>query len=74
MARTVDELEQELLALPRDERARLAHELIVSLDEGGTQSNQREWAEEIRRRTEQLERGDVELVSIDEALRSVRVS
>ena len=34
MARPLKEIEQELLSLPQTERARLAHRLIVSLDEG----------------------------------------
>lgn len=33
MARPLKEIEQELLNLPQAERARLAHRLIVSLDE-----------------------------------------
>ena len=33
MARRLSEIEQELLHLPQLERARLAHRLIVSLDE-----------------------------------------
>ncbi len=43
MARPTKELEQEMLSLPSKERARLAHELIVSLDEEQQNLSQEEW-------------------------------
>jgi len=76
MARTLEELENELRALPHDDRARLAHELLVSLEGEEAQFSKEAWSaawgEEIRRRVEEVERGDVELVSAEEALKSAR--
>ena len=43
MTRPTRELEQELLSLPSKERARLAHELIVSLDKEEQDLSQEEW-------------------------------
>jgi len=54
MARPTIELEEELLSLPSKERARLAHELIVSLDDEQQDLTQEEWQaawfEEVKRR------------------------
>lgn len=76
MARTLGELENELLALPQDARARLARELLVSLEREeaqlGEQAWSAAWGEEIRRRVEEIERGELELVPAEEALRSAR--
>lgn len=76
MARTLEELETELLALPHDERARLAHELLISLEgeeaQFGEQAWTAAWGGEIRRRIEEVERCDVELVPAEEALKSAR--
>ncbi len=58
MARPTKELEQEMLSLPSNERARLAHELIVSLDEEQQDLSQEEWQiawlEEAKRREARL--------------------
>lgn len=61
------------LDLPTDERARVAHELLLSLDgdevgddlEAG--SIAAAWAAEISRRLEEVRNGDVELIDADEA-------
>ena len=54
MARPTRELEQEMLSLPSKERARLAHELLISLDEEQQDLTQEEWQtawfEEVKRR------------------------
>lgn len=58
MGRTLEELENELLALPHDDRARLTHELLISLEgeeaQLGEQAWSAAWAEEIRRRVEEI--------------------
>jgi putative addiction module component (TIGR02574 family) len=78
MARSVEELEKELLALPRGERARLAHELLVSLNEEEAKLSPEEWeaawAEEIARRERDLREGKAKAIPMDEAMRSVRES
>ncbi len=71
MARPLKEIEQELLRLPQKERARLAHELIVSLerDERVEEGVEAVWLAEAKRRDAEIERGEVQPIPADEALR-----
>ena len=73
MARPLKEIEQELLHLPQAERARLAHRLIVSLDEDlpPDESIEAAWIEGIKRRDAEIERGDVQTIPAEEAMRRV---
>jgi putative addiction module component (TIGR02574 family) len=73
MARPLKEIEQELLHLPQAERARLAHRLIVSLDEDLPPDDGIEaaWLEEVKRRDAETERGDVQTIPAEEAMRRV---
>lgn len=73
MARPLKEIEQELLHLPQAERARLAHRLIVSLDEDlpPDEGIEAAWLEEIKRRDAEIERGDVQTIPAEEAMRRV---
>lgn len=73
MARPMKEIEQELLNLPQAERARLAHRLIVSLDEDvpADEGVEAAWLEEIKRRDAEIERGEARLIPADEAMRRV---
>ena len=61
MARPLKEIEQELMNLSHEERARLAHELIVSLDqdEQTEEGVEAAWLEEVKRRDAEIERGEV---------------
>jgi putative addiction module component (TIGR02574 family) len=67
---TNEQLEQELLRLPAAERARLAERLISSLDDDEAIENA--WMEEVRRRDEELESGQVQALPLEDALTSVR--
>ena len=71
MARPLKEIEQELMNLSHEERARLAHELIVSLDQDEQTEEGVEvaWLEEVKRRDAEIERGEVQTIPVDEALR-----
>ena len=73
MARPPKEIEQELLHLPQAERARLAHRLIVSLDEDlpPDEGVEAAWLDEIKRRDAEIERGDVPTIPAEEAMRRV---
>jgi putative addiction module component (TIGR02574 family) len=55
------------LALPPDERAWLASELIASLDEGEDADVEAAWATEIERRIAEVDSGEAKTVSWDEA-------
>ena len=73
MARPLKEIEQELLHLPQAERARLAHRLIVSLDEDlpPDEGIEAAWIDEIKRRDAEIERGDVQTIPAEQAMRRV---
>lgn len=59
---TNKEVHDQALSLPPDERARLAHEIIASLDgpaEGGAAEA---WVREIERRVREVKDGSVKLI------------
>ena len=60
------------LALPSDERARIAAELIASLDESEDADVETAWAAEIERRIDEVESGEAETVSWEEARERIR--
>jgi putative addiction module component (TIGR02574 family) len=62
MSQPIDRLEAELLALPSNERAHLAHRLIESLEaepEDDPAEVERAWAAEIERRLAEYRAGEV---------------
>lgn len=60
------------LALPPDERAWLASELIASLDEVQDSDVEAAWASEIERRIDEVESGVAETSSWEEARTRIR--
>ncbi|HVS81517.1 MAG TPA: addiction module protein [Pyrinomonadaceae bacterium] len=62
------------LALPADERAWLASELIASLDEGKDADVEAAWAAEIERRIAEVESGEAETTSWEEARSRIRTT
>jgi len=67
----VAELSAQAKALPPEERARLAEELLASLDPHETEV-EAAWDEELRRRIDEVERGAVQLVPADQVFAQVR--
>lgn len=67
----VTELTARAKALPPEERARLAEELLATLDhsDDGVEAA---WDAEIRKRIADVERGTVQLIPADEAFAQVR--
>jgi len=63
-------LEAAALALPREERARLAQRLIESLDDDP--EAEEAWAVEIRRRLDAMDREEVEMIPADQVLAEAR--
>jgi putative addiction module component (TIGR02574 family) len=57
----VDDLLPAALSLPASERARLARELIESLDEATDENATELWAKEIERRVNEIRSGSVEI-------------
>ncbi len=61
MAPRPDRVRANALSLPTQERARLAHDLIVSLDEAEDPGAAEAWLAEIERRAREVESGSVSL-------------
>lgn len=59
---TKKEVFDQALALPPDERARLAHDIIVSLDGPSDEGAPEAWVREIERRVREVKDGSVNLV------------
>jgi putative addiction module component (TIGR02574 family) len=59
---TKKELREQALALPPDERAQLAHEIIASLDGPADEGAAEAWVREIERRVREVKNGSVKLV------------
>lgn len=72
MSLTVEQKLAEALALPREDRAFLARQLIVSLDERRDADAETEWREVIDRRTREMREGKASAVSTQEVLRRIR--
>lgn len=53
------------LQLPREERARVAREIIASLDGPADQDVEAAWLAEVERRLDDVERGTAEMVPWD---------
>lgn len=81
MTAQADALRSEVLALPEAARARLAVELLDSLDDRPVEADQTEpdriWADDAARRAQQIDSGEVTpdswddvLAKVDEARRS----
>jgi hypothetical protein len=71
---TIDQLAEEALALPSEQRALLADRLVESLDAAEANRMDRIWATEAKRRRDEVRRGEVETIPGDEALARVRRS
>jgi putative addiction module component (TIGR02574 family) len=69
---SLQEMVEEVLRLPEADRAKLAVTLIESLDSETQSTSSDEWDAEIRRRLEELDRGDVAAIPWDEVRRQLR--
>jgi hypothetical protein len=69
---SIDEIRAAALELGRADRASLAHDLLVSLDEGEPEEGWDEaWGEEIARRYNEYLRGEAVLIDVEESLRQM---
>ena len=68
---------EEALELPTKARAKLAHDLLLSLEEepfDPPEEVEKAWAAEVERRVQDVKEGRVKLIPAAEALRDVRAS
>ena len=59
-------IEREALHLPVSERAKLAHSLLLSLENLSDAELQEAWLDEAQRRADEIDQGLVELISSEE--------
>jgi len=60
------------LGLDAVDRAEIAASLIASLDAQKDDDAETAWAEEIKRRIDQIDKGEAQLIPADEVMRSMR--
>jgi hypothetical protein len=72
MATEFERLRDDLLTLPVESRASLAHALIESLDEAADEDAESLWFEEIRRRDAEIRAGTAKLKPAEQVLREAR--
>ena len=72
MARSVAELENEAKRLSVQERARLAHQLIASLDVGEDEDVEEAWLEEAERRYQAYRQGKLTAKPADKVLHEAK--
>jgi putative addiction module component (TIGR02574 family) len=63
---------EQALKLSPTERADVAEQLLASLDEALDSDVEKAWQEEIQRRLQQVERGEVELMDSDTVMAELR--
>ncbi|WP_232215177.1 addiction module protein [Methylovulum miyakonense] len=68
----IQAIEQEVLHLPIEERARLAEKLLSSLDALSEQEIEKLWLVEAQRRASEIDNGTVRLVSAEEVERKIQ--
>jgi putative addiction module component (TIGR02574 family) len=69
---SLQDLEKAALNLSLEERARLAHRLLHSLDELSDEENEKLWLQVAERRVQELRSGKVKGISTEEVLNDVR--
>lgn len=69
---SVDEIRRTALALPERDRAALAHDLIVSLDDQGEMAEDPEFMAEIMRRAAEVEAGTVQMTEWRQCMEELR--
>lgn len=72
MSDLVEELSQKARALPPEDRARLAEDLLASLQDGLDPEVEAAWDEEIRRRVAEIDSGAAKLLPADEVFAEIR--
>lgn len=72
MIRKRSDLLNDALELPLDERAKLAAEIIESLDSQSDEDVDEAWAKEIERRIAEVDSGAVQMIPWEEARKMIR--
>ena len=72
MAATVDQLAQDALTLSDQERAELAHKLLISLDGVPDQGAEEAWDQEIAKRVQKIRDGTAKGRPADQVFRDIK--
>jgi putative addiction module component (TIGR02574 family) len=72
MAKTVEDIENEIRSLSVDDRMHLLRDLIADLDGSMDEDVEKAWLEEAERRYKDLKDGDVELIPAEEVFARAR--
>lgn len=72
MTSSAKKILDEALSLPEEDRRRLGEAILDSVPRGAPEETEQAWVDEARRRAEAIERGDGELLDLDEALTQLR--
>ncbi len=72
MARSLAEIERELMALPERERAVLARDLLATLDKESGEEVEALWVREAEQRYREFKSGNIGSSSAEEAFAEVR--
>ena len=72
MAKTIEDIENEIRSLSVDDRMHLLRDLIADLDGGMDEDVEKAWLEETERRYKELKEGEVELIPAEEVFTRAR--
>lgn len=73
MSITLDQMVEEIRALPHDVKAELLDRVLMDDHGGQTAEHARAWSETVHRRVAQIEQGTARLIPLDEALAQARL-
>ena len=72
MAKTIEDIENEIRSLSVDDRMHLLRDLIADLDGGMDEDVEKAWLEEAERRYKEVKEGNVELIPAEEVFARAR--
>jgi len=72
MAKTIEDIENEIRSLSVDDRMHLLRDLIADLDGGMDRDVEKAWLEEAERRYKEVKEGNVELIPAEEVFARAR--
>ena len=72
MAKTIEDIENEIRSLSVDDRMHLLRDLIADLDGGMDKDVEKAWLEEAERRYKEVKEGNVELIPAEEVFARAR--
>lgn len=72
MAKTIEDIENEIRSLSVDDRMHLLRDLIADLDGGMDKDVEKAWLEEAERRYKEVKEGNVEMIPAEEVFTRAR--